>query len=347
MEDYEIKIDLLFYGVCLSKSAKELLKEDNFFNDYITCTGIMINFKEQYVTCKIKEDSIYMLDYTQNKVCLKKLGKKIYDVKIVEPAKYMVNNELNKIGEPYSDYVVVHQYRARIQPISGCAYDCKFCNDNADKYQKQSIELLDAALQKAMSENEIKNLLISAGTPKRNNKDYNYQNEVYKFFATKYSSLPIDIMTAPRGININKSEESHIAFFKMLKQLKITDLSINLELYNEELRKKYIPLKNYYTRQEYLDYMKLAVSYLGENVLKSCIIVGLEPEEDTLKAIEELAKLKVRVILSPYIPFNNIGKAPTPQMMKKILLKAKEITDKYGSTLSSKYSWCRHNEISF
>lgn len=350
MKDYEIKIELLFYGVKLSNRIKNELTINGkikLFNDYITYTGIMINFNEQYVTCKLNEDSPYIIDYLSNQICIKKGNNIVKDITIIEPAKYMINNELNKYGQPYSDYVVVHKYRARIQPIDGCAYDCRFCNDNSYEYHKNPIKLLDDALQKAIKENEIRNLLISAGTPKRNNLDYEYQNNVYKYFAKKYINLPIDIMTAPRGIDINKSKESHIAFFKMLKSLNIADLSINLELYNEDARKKYIPLKNYYTRQEYLDYMELATKYLGDNIVKSGIIVGLENESDTLKAVEELAKRKIRVILSPYIPFNNIGYYPTPEMMKRVLLRSKEITHTYGSELSSKYIWCRHNEISF
>ena len=350
MKDYEIKLELLFYGVRLSNIVKkELITSGKVevFNDYITCTGMMISFNNQYVTCKINENSKYIVDFVNNQICLKKDNNIIKKIIIIEPAKYMINNELNRNGQPYSDYVVVHKYRARIQPISGCAYDCKFCNDNLYKYQKYPIELLDDALQKAIKENEIKNLLISAGTPKKINSDYEYQNDVYKYFCKKYDSLPIDIMTAPRGIDINKNKESHIEFFKMLKLLNIADLSVNLELYNEEARRKYIPLKNYYTRKEYLDYMQLATEYLENNIVKSGIIVGLENEDDTLKAIEELAKRKIRVILSPYIPFNNIGKSPTPEVMKRILLRAKEITNKYDSTLSSKYIWCRHNEISF
>lgn len=350
MKDYETKIELLFYGVKLSNRIKNEIPikgKIKIFDDYITCTGIMINFNEQYVTCKLNENSPYIIEYINNRIYLKKGDNIVQDITIIEPAKYMVNNELNKYGHPYSDYVVVHKYRARIQPIDGCAYDCKFCNDNSYKYQKNPIELLDDALQKATKENEIRNLLISAGTPRRNNIDYEYQNNVYKFFAKKYADLPIDIMTAPRGIDIDKTKESHIKFFKMLKSLNIADLSINLELYNEDARRKYIPLKNYYTKQEYLDYMELATEYLGKNIVKSGIIVGLENESDTLKAVEELAKRKIRVILSPYIPFNNIGNYSTPEMMKRVLLRSKEITDAYESELSSKYIWCKHNEISF
>ena len=350
MKDYEVKIELFFYGVKLSNRIKKKMALDgklNLFDDYITCTGIMISFNEQYVTCKINENSKYIVDFINNQMCLKKDKSIIKNIEIIEPAKYMINNELNRYGKPYSDYIVVHKYRARIQPISGCAYDCKFCNDNLYMYQKHPIELLDDALQKAIKENEIKNLLISAGTPKKKNMDYEYQNNVYKYFCKNYFNLPIDIMTAPRGINISKSKESYIAFFKMLKALNIADLSVNLELYNEEAREKYIPLKNYYTRQEYLEYMELATEYLGENIVKSGIIVGLEDESDTLKAVEELAKRKIRVRLSPYSPFNNIGFSPMPEMMKRVLLKSREITDKYGSGLSSKYIWCRHNEISF
>lgn len=94
---------------------------------------------------------------------------------------------------------------------------------------------------------------------------------------------------SPRGYNINDiSDESYEKYLKQLKKWNISGLSINLELYSDEKRKKYILQKDNKGKENYFRFIKLAVSISGKGNVRSCIIIGLEEIEDSLKAVERI-----------------------------------------------------------
>ncbi len=153
---------------------------------------------------------------------------------------------------------------------------------------------------------------------------------------------------SPRGYNINDiSDESYEKYLKQLKKWNISGLSINLELYSDEKRKKYIPQKDNKGKENYFRFIKLAVSISGKGNVRSCIIIGLEEIEDSLKAVEELSKLGCMPVLSPYIPINKEIHMSKSEFMKEILIRSKEITDKYEIELGPLCDSCKHNTINF
>ena len=169
------------------------------------------------------------------------------------------------------------------------------------------------------------------------------------FFGKKYGDkIPIDIMLAPRGLNINdKSIEQYEIFLKKLKEWNISGLSINLELYNDEIRKKYKQNKDNIGKSNYLKFIESAVNIFGKGNVRSCIIIGLEKISDSLKAVEELSKIGCMPVLSPYIPIDNTINKPSPELTKEVLLQSKKITDKYNVELGPKCNSCKHNTINF
>ena len=66
-------------------------------------------------------------------------------------------------------------------------------------------------------------------------------------------------------------------------------MSINLELYNETMRKEFIPDKWEISKDNYLLFIKKAVGIFGQGKIRSSLIVGLEKKEDTLNGVKELA----------------------------------------------------------
>lgn len=154
----------------------------------------------------------------------------------------------------------------------------------------------------------------------------------------------------------------------MKNEVGITDISVNMELWNNRYREQLIPNKNSYSREEYLRYLEIAKEELGIDVVRSSIIVGLEPIEDSKYAIEELAKRGIRVVLSPYQPFIPIDKEDeekrfgkmdedikskvwqnniSVEQMNELIEYSKEVTEKYGVGFGSKYAQSNHNNLSF
>lgn len=118
-------------------------------------------------------------------------------------------------------------------------------------------------------------------------------------------------------------------------------------MYNDSLRKKYIPQKEYIGKEKYYEFLKIAIQVFGKTNVKSCIIIGLEEVEDSIKAVEELCRLGCMPVLSPYIPINNVIPAPTPDTMKKVLLQSQKIADEYKVALGPSCNLCKHNTIHF
>lgn len=354
-ELYEYKLELLYYGVSISERCYNSLKKGKNGkinnNDYITTKGLMIALDNWlYVNANLNPNSPYSIDYENNIHVLRNRNDKICKVQIKQPPEFALKEQSLPNGKLITELVNIHGDRIRIQPIQGCANHCKFCNINKfGNYDEHSIKDLDDSVQYAIENVGFKHALISGGTPQENNESYKYLNKVYKHFGEKYGKeYPIDIMMVPRGLTIEENnEEGYLKLLQQLKQWNISGVYTNLELYNDSYRKKYIPQKDSVGKEKYFKFIRLAVEVFGRENIKSCIIIGLEKVEDSLKAVEELSKLGCTTILSPYIPNDNETTFPKPELMKEVLLKSKEIVDKYNIELGPKCDSCRHNTIHF
>lgn len=354
-ELWEYKLDLLYYGIQLSKKVYDLLRKSDDgkvnYDDYITTKGLFIILgNKAYVSPDIDESSPYSLEINNKyKYFLAYKGEFICYIEIIQPPAYALSNLRIKNGKLITDLVNVHGDRIRIQPIMGCANRCSFCDLNKSKYYLMPLSDLDEAYSYARATANFKHALISGGTPLNKQEDYDYLNDVYRYFGEKYGkSLDIDVMLVPRGLNVNdNSDNAYEEFLYKLKEWNISGLAINLELYNNELRKKYVPQKDLVGKENYFKFIELAVKIFGIGNVRSCIIIGLESIEDSLKAVDKLCSLGCMPVLSPYIPNDNESHKPTPEFMREVLLSAKEIADKYNMELGPKCDSCKHNTIHF
>lgn len=69
----------------------------------------------------------------------------------------------------------------------------------------------------------------------------------------------------------------------------------------------------------------MAVKIFGQGNVRSCIIIGLEDIDDSLKAVEELSRIGCMPVLSPYIPNDDKTFSPKPEFMREILIKSKKL----------------------
>lgn len=351
---WEYKLELLFHGISISEKCYKLLRKDKNGKvnneDYITTKGLIIVLKDSvFVSSMINQNSPYCIDYEENNFVLKFNGEEICFIKIIQPPDFALNGEVLPNGKFISDLVNVHGDRIRIQPIRGCANRCKFCDINNSFYFCHSIKDLEDAFIYARQNVRFRHILISGGSPLNTKEDYNYLNEVYEYFGEKYGKeYPIDIMMAPRGLTPNENHKNgYYKFLKYLKNWNISGLSINLELYNDYYRKKYIPQKDSIGKDNYFTFLKQAVEIFGKENVRSCIIVGLEDITDTIKAVKELCKIGCMPVLSPYIPNGDDTTSLTPEIMKEVLLRSKEIADQYHVELGPICDSCKHNTIHF
>ena len=322
MELWQIKNRLRLYKINLSDSARSVLNIR--YQDYNTIGDYILNLGNNvYVSVNYYEKSNYFLNYENGCFSIYEKGNLLLnDVEVHKVPKAIDNTFINDFNKEVcvGYYIAQHGSRIRWMPNSQgylCCNDCKFCEvwaTKAEIYEKTPADFEKAYnILKENSTEKISELLVSGGSPRNDKNSLEYMNKVYKKASDicNIDNLNLDLMFAPRGYycdaeakekNVSK-EENYVLFFNYLKELDVKDVAINLELWNDRYRNQLIAKKNAFSREDYLRYLEIGVSILGEDIIRSGLIVGLEPIEDTLNATRELAKRKIRIIYSPYAPY--------------------------------------------
>ena len=349
MIEDKLKLQLLVNGVHLTDKLKgHLIKTIGKFynNDYVTTTGVMLeigNNQDTFVTAHLNDKSQYTLDLKGDNIVFYE-NKKQMDtaIKIWEPSPYMTQASLNNNGE-YLNYVNSHFDRARISPINGCSFSCAFCSVNEYNYSLNEISVMDKALTNALLDKRVTHVLISGGSPKK--EDLPILTKIYEHYPKKFNNYDFDVMCAPRGFDSYTDKNQYKAYIQHLFDSGVKGLSINIELFNNKLCAKYCPEKYEIGIKNYLYFLECASGVFGTTAVRSGLIVGLEPLKDTLKAVELICKTGCMPMLSPYIPYNNIGKFPTVDFLLKAKEKTNEILSKYNIPLAPLCEKCRHNTL--
>ena len=360
MEYTELKICLMQLGAVFTQNAKEHMCRNKFrqivFHDYATTGGIVLELDRQiYVNVPVKRGGTpFCIDYMEQHFVLAIDGQVLeISVQVMPVPQFALDNVLLDGQIPVRNLVMAHADRLRISPIHGCGYHCQFCTCNRQKYHEISCRDLERAVQIALEDPNIspKHILISGGTPEEKEETYQYLNSVYKFFPKKYSSYDFDVMLTPRGLHVGEhSSQKYEEYLNYLQgEYGIKTLSVNLELYNDNLRKKYIPEKWKIGRDNYQSFICKAVEVFGKGNIRSSLIVGLEGIEDTLRGVEELCSWGCIPVLSAFVPDENTDMAryplPTVDFLVEVVDKASIIAENYGTVLGPLCGPCTHNSL--
>jgi len=355
-----LKIALMCQGVYVKKEAKNYMRQNSFgqfnFDDYSTTGGLILSInKTTYVNVPVRffgtpfvidnEKGNFILYDTDN------LYPKV-SIEILPTPRYALENTLLDKCVPVRDLVMTHADRARLSPIHGCNFACHFCSLSKNDYKKNDIALLERTLEIALVDPYIrpKHVLISGGTPRATEEDFRYIDEVYSYFPKKYPNLEFDVMLSPRSIAPKvHSRVGYKEFLYFLKNSGVTSLAVNMELFGYEISKKYMEDKHEIGRPNYLLFIEEAVKIFGDEKVRSCLIIGLEEQSDTLKAIDTLCSIGCMPVLSPFIPdarsFLSRHKPPTADELFDTLIKSQAIADSYNIRLGPVCRSCSHNCI--
>lgn len=365
--EMDLKIDLFAEGLQLTDAARKAIQAASEHQlttgDYVTTEGLMLKAGDIYINSPFPDandfarNSPYVLDVDDsgNLFVTSHDGRRIA-VDYIPPPAYM--EELNAQGRRYGDMIATHGDRARLSPIRGCSLDCKFCGIRKLAYETIPAEELVDAVRKATTApgREARHLLISGGTP--GPKHYDYLNDVYARVSAEFPDLEIDIMMTPSEYRDKKLLDP-----QKLKDMGIHALSVNVELNDEsEEAQDILGRKASIGKAAYLEFLKEAVEIFRDKEtgevgrVRSIVIVGLQPIEETLKIVEELASIGVSVELSPLrldssTPLQDIP-PPSAEDQKRVYLEAHKIIDKYkeqypGINDGLQCVNCMHNVLVF
>ncbi len=349
-----LKLQLMTDGLAVSRRAIEELSNHGSrpltLADYATTSGISLKLSDDvWVNAPIQEHNPnfitasppHLLDTNDAGFWIRSSnGEEIPAWPLPVPD---YHNQLNSSEEKYTSYAITHADRVRISPILGCGMVCQFCDLPYEfRYRRKRIDGLIDSVRKALDDKTLpaQHILISGGTPKE--EDVDFLRTVYRAVAQEFPSHPVDIMMVPIPGLLDP---------QALHDEGIHGLSINIEIYNSEISKKLMRQKYNLGIKYYLDFIEQAVEVFGPGKVRSLMVVGLEPMEDTLEAVRELAKRGCDPVLSPFRPDPKTPMkdhpAPSADFLEHIYLKSLEIISQYPVKLGPRCIPCQHNTLTF
>jgi len=357
----ELKLQLMQNGAIFSAEARKHMCRSRFglitFSDYATTGGVVAVLDERvYVNIPVKFQNTPFSVHNDGENMVLLYNKKRIDVsfRVIPPPKYALDNTRLEDGTPVRELVMTHADRTRISPVHGCAYHCSFCTCNASLYKEISVAQLDQAFNTALNDpyNKPRHVLISGGTPNAEERSYRWLNEVYRHFPRNYPQYDFDVMLSPRGMLPKMdSDEDYKDFLTFLRdECGVKTMSVNLELYNDSLRERFIPDKAALGKNNYYRFIRLAVELFGSNNIRSSLVVGLEPKEDTLHGVSALLDCGCMPVLSAFVPAPGTDMAnypaPTVEFLMDTVYMANTMAETAGLCLGPICKPCTHNSIS-
>ena len=317
--------------------------------DYATTSGITLKLAEDlWVNAPIQEHNsnfiteppLHLLDFDGREYSVRSDGKEFPAWPLPVPD---YHDQLNSSEEKYTSFANSHADRVRISPIDGCGMVCTFCDFPYEfRYRRKRIDGLIDSIQKALDDPALpaRHILISGGTPK--DEDIDYLRTVYRSVAETFQGYPVDIMMVPLP---------GVLDLQSLHACGINGLSVNIEIYNRDIAAKVMRQKFEMGIKYYLDFIEKAVTVFGPGRVRSLLVSGLEPPEDTLQAVRELAERGCDPVLSPFRPDPStpLRKHPVPNvgLLERLYLESLEIVERYSVKLGPRCIPCQHNTLTF
>lgn len=306
--EIKIKIELLCYGVQRNDIVEEIYKIQNPYNQRRTGNiGIQLligqnkfpvnipafnRYTERSPYKIVREGSSYFVQIDNNV--------NLTPVFLIKtPIWY---NEKVADDKMAANYLLQEGTSTLIASITEtCNYAkrknaCAFCAITSDNYKPQKLrkQNLLNALKVALSNDEYfyQSINLTGGNNSTSNRGIESYKPYVEFIRT-YSKIPICIELSPPS-DLNTINE--------LVHLGVTSFMMNIEIWDEKLRKVFMPAKSSISRFDYIKAWERAVELVGVGNVSSVIIIGLENEASVLNCVGEMINLGVIPSVMPLRP---------------------------------------------
>lgn len=342
-----LKIALLNQGLYIDEIACQKFLELGGYNESVfssidlTINGVRFNVP---VNTKLSSISPFSLSF-EDGFLLKHFKQKIsmVDVETTKSIKQLhtTNNEL------YSQIAFISGDRLRIRPEKRCYYKsigkgCSFCpgnNSSNNIYLNYNTSDICEVINYCLSHENFRHILVGGGTSCPED-DFKRMLETISYISSQ-SDKPIYLMCTPP-----KCKDK----IKEFVEAGVSEIAFNVELFDRNLAKQYMPGKGQITLQQYLDSLSYAVSLLGnKGNVRSMLMVGLEKSENTLKAVKTLCENGVQPMLSIFRPTPNCTLShiiqPSNKEILSLYFEAQKICKSYNLTLGPSCPSCQNNTL--
>lgn len=342
----ELKIMLLSHGVTIDNDALYLFNGTGGINyEEFDAVDLIIGNKYYFsVPYKVNFSCLspFVIKYMGGKFCLYYGSNIVSDVKVrgYDPisSRKTADGTLN-----FSDFTYLGNDRLRIYHRLGCNYKttgmgCEFCDIGRDD-RLLSFEQITEAIDAYDNCASIKHYLIGGGSNQLCD-DFDFVCKIAEYIRQK-NVFPINLMSLPV---IDKR------IMVRLKKAGITEVTFNIEIFDRNLARKYMPGKGSIPIETYLIALKNAVDIWGKSGnVRSIFVVGLESKDSLLSGIEAVCKIGVSPILSLFKPiFGTPLKyllPPSDNELLEIVCEVQSVCEKYGVELGPQCHYCEDNTL--
>jgi len=388
-----LKIALLVQGVTFSKDAAEELKKrgdyreatNNAIDLRIDVAGFSADNKSRYLIINAPTD----VTFVQLSPFTIRLGKEVftdnpdyilyyYEQKLFSVGIYYKDpvpwvNDAN--GNPiprlttgangvkqvrYDEIAFLSTDRLRVHVTNRCIYKkeengkylgCQFCNIKAseDVMDEANIEEVVAEYCDRAAEIGLTHFLVGGQTAA--NDDQNLIKAI-RIIRSHARYADIYAMITPRSF----------ASLKEMYYAGLNQLSCNVEVFDDEIAKKYMPGKRSgdhgpdvkapgYSRNDYLQCLRAATALFGKRGnVRTMVIVGLEPYDSLREGIEQFSSYGIQPILSifrplPVTPLEHL-QAPPMTYLVKVYNELQSICKQNDLLLGPNCVNCQNNTLS-
>ena len=253
--------------------------------------------------------------------------------------------EVDSEGNSLVDVVYTHIDRFRLSPITGCAYDCAFCDLPGRVRLRPLNQLLEGA-EAALRDDTLplRHALISGGSPGPRDEPA-FAETIVELVRQLSPRIEIDVMMS--------SGAGGPDLVRRLVDVGVHGFALNVELESSQAAELHIRGKQRRARPHFDATVQAAVELVGAGTgrVRSLILPGLEPVEATLRGVEHIASLGADPVLSPFRPAQGTRLASQPcvpeSLLREVLDGAREIVRRHGVALGPRCLPCQHNTLTF
>ena len=341
-----IKIALINQGIRISSHAKEYLANHGGMREGVynavdlTVGDLIIN---SAVRVKFADLSPFSLEISNEGLMLQYCGRNISQVE-VQPADTLLDYPVSSTAK-IRDICLLATDRVRVQHSKNCYFKrcgvgCRFCEVEDHEYSFTREDIFHAIDAYLNSQHEFRHFLIGgrSDTPTQEPEEI---LDIVRYIRDQ-GDWPVYVMCVP---------PQDLAVLEKWKVAGVTELGMNIEIWDSALAKEWMPGKGSISRRNYIEALKMAASLWGRTGnVRSAFVVGLEPMTSLLEGIEEVCEAGAAPILSVFRPIPGTPGdkivPPDNDWLLSVYQKATAICKKYHLAPGPTCVPCQNNTLS-
>lgn len=340
----DLKTRLLSQGIKISKEAEKIIQKEGIRKGTYSSIDIYIQsnlIMNAPVGLKLCSMSPFEIHFSGDGFLLLYAGKTVCPIQLDKNNSFY--NLKTKTGINYEDLSFLATDRLRIHHSLGCFFKrnncgCDFCDvpsGLSDLNKNELIEIIDWHI----ANSKFRHILVGGGSEQRG-MEYIKIIEIIQYLRSK-TDKPIYLMALPPE-NLEILSEYHHAG--------LDEIAFNIEIFDNNLRKRYMRGKGSISLEDYKDALLKAVELWGaKGNVKSSILYGLESDANFLLGVEWLASHGIQPIVSVFRPLQNTAMknriAPESSALQKIFYKVLNICRTYHLNPGPDCIYCQNNTL--